>query len=183
MNIFDVILIGIALAMDAFGVSLGIGVNSHVSKNEKILYDISFGFFQFLFIFLGGILGYFFNTYVTSIPNVLGGIVIGALGIFMIIEGFKEKEESILAKKGMILILGISVSIDALVIGFSAFSNVTAISVLCINSVLVGLITSFLCLIAFFICKFIRRINYISKYADFFGGIALILFALKMLFF
>ena len=57
MNFLDIILIGLALAMDAFGVSLGIGINSSVIKKQKLLYIISFAFFQSLFTFLGGYLG------------------------------------------------------------------------------------------------------------------------------
>ena len=36
MNISDVIIIGIALAMDAFGVTLGIGINPILNKKHKI---------------------------------------------------------------------------------------------------------------------------------------------------
>ena len=100
----------------------------------------------------------------------------------MIIEGTKEKEESVLTKKSMIFILGISVSIDALVIGFTVFNSIKRISLL-LNSSIIGIITFIMCIIAFFICRYIKGISYISKYADFFGGGALIFFALKMLFF
>ena len=182
MNFLDVVLIGLALAMDAFGVSLGIGINKGVIRKQKLLYSISFAFFQFIFTFLGGYLGYFFNTYIVNIPEILGGIVIGIVGLFMIIEGTKEKEESVLTKKSMIFILGISVSIDALVIGFTAFNSIKKISLL-LNSSIIGIITFIMCIIAFFICRYIKGISYISKYADFFGGGALIFFALKMLFF
>ena len=51
------------------------------------------------------------------------------------------------------------------------------------GSSIIGIITFIMCIIAFFICRYIKGISYISKYADFFGGGALIFFALKMLFF
>ena len=180
MNFLDVVLIGLALAMDAFGVSLGIGINPSVIRKQKLLYIISFSFFQFIFTFLGGYLGYF---YIVNVPEILGGIVIGIVGIFMIIEGTKERKESVLTKKSMIFILGISVSIDALVIGFTAFNSIKKISLLVLNSSIIGIITFIMCLVAFFICRYIKGISYISKYADFFGGGALIFFSLKMLFF
>ena len=183
MNFLDVVLIGLALAMDAFGVSLGIGINPSVIRKQKLLYIISFSFFQFIFTFLGGYLGYFFNTYIVNVPEILGGIVIGIVGIFMIIEGTKERKESVLTKKSMIFILGISVSIDALVIGFTAFNSIKKISLLVLNSSIIGIITFIMCLVAFFICRYIKGVSYISKYADFFGGGALIFFSLKMLFF
>ncbi|ETJ43835.1 Membrane protein, partial [human gut metagenome] len=54
MSIYYVFIIGIALAMDAFGVSLGVGLNPILKKRNKIKFIVSFAFFQFLFTFLGG---------------------------------------------------------------------------------------------------------------------------------
>ena len=183
MGVLSVIIIGIALSMDAFGVSLGVGVSTQVKRKSKIGYIISFGFFQFLFTFIGGILGYLFDTYIASIPTIAGGIVITIVGVLMIIDGLKTKEDSILCKNSMILILGISVSIDALVIGFTAFHFVGSVLIMLLYSLIIGLITLLCCTIAFFICRYIRKINFISKYADLFGGIALIILAVKMIFF
>ena len=53
MNLKDIIIVGVALAMDAVGVSISIGVNSAINKKNKIEFIISFAFFQFLFFFLG----------------------------------------------------------------------------------------------------------------------------------
>ena len=183
MDIIYIFILGVALAMDAFGVSLSIGVNKLVGRKSKIAYIISFGFFQFLFCFIGGVAGYLFDNYIASIPNLIGGLVIGAVGIIMILDGLKSKEDTILIKKSMVLVLGVSVSIDALVVGFTLFHQIGGIAVLFVDCLLVGLITLLLCTIAFFSCRYIIKINFISKYADFFGGIALILFAIKMIFF
>ncbi|MGG7176637.1 manganese efflux pump MntP family protein [Clostridium paraputrificum] len=183
MNVFSVILIGVALAMDAFGVSLGIGVNSVINRKKKIGYIISFAFFQFLLTFLGGRMGYLFDTYIASIPHILGGAVIAFIGIFMIIEGYKEKGDSILTKGSMVIVLGISVSIDALVVGFTALHHIGTIYILLVDSILIGFISALICTIAFFLCRYIRKINFVVKYADFFGGVALIFFAIKLIFF
>lgn len=183
MSVIEIIVIGLALAMDAFGVTLSVGVNASVKRKEKILYLLSFSGFQFLLIFIGGFIGYFFNNYVIPISNTLGGIVIGIIGILMIIEGFKSNDSSILNKKSMILILGISVSIDALVIGFTIFNDVSSVIVLFINSILIGFITLFMCTLGFFICRYIRKINFVKRYSSFFGGIALIILSIKTIFF
>ena len=60
MDLRHLIIIGIALAMDALGVTLSIGLNPRVRRDSKIKYIISFGFFQFLFFFLCGVFGYIF---------------------------------------------------------------------------------------------------------------------------
>ena len=105
------------------------------------------------------------------------------VGSVMIIDGLKEKESDLLIKDSTCIILGISVSIDALVIGFTTFCKLGSILLLSVNSILIGLITLFLSTVAFFICRYIQKVRFISKYADFLGGIALILFGLKVIFF
>jgi putative Mn2+ efflux pump MntP len=67
MNLYDVVIIALALAMDAFGVTLGIGLNPIIRKKNKIKFVLSFAFFQFLFTYVGGSLGYLFDTYVTIV--------------------------------------------------------------------------------------------------------------------
>lgn len=183
MNLYDVIIIGIALAMDAFGVTLGIGLNPSINRRHKIKFVLSFAFFQFLFTYVGGSLGYLFDTYITNIPSIAGGIIMGIVGILIIIDGFKEKENEILIKNSTCLLLGISVSIDALVIGFTAFHQISLNLLLCVDSILIGLITLFICTLGFFICRYMKKFKFITTYANFFGGIALIFFGLKMIFF
>ena len=152
MNLKDIIIVGVALAMDAVGVSISIGVNSTINKKNKIEFIISFAFFQFLFFFLGKISGNLFETYITAIPNVIGGIAIAIVGILMISDGFenKENDERMLLKKGVALILGVSVSIDAFVIGFTGFGYISSIIRIIFECSIVGFITLILCTFAFF---------------------------------
>lgn len=182
MSVYDVVLIGIALAMDAFGVSLGIGLNRIIAREHKRKFVLSFAIFQFLFTYIGGSLGYLFDIYVINISSIAGGIIMVSVGMLMFIDGVKSKENEILSKNSTCIILGISVSIDALVVGFTAFHNITFNLLLLIDSILIGLITLFICTIGFFICRYIRKINFITKYASFFGGIALMCFGVKMIF-
>ena len=184
MDIKDVFIVGIALAMDALGVTLSIGLSKGVSRRRKIGFILSFAFFQFLFFLIGGVGGFLFETYITAIPNLIGGIAIGIVGILMIKEGIENdaKEEGLLVKNYMFLVLGVSVSIDALVIGFTSFKEGVKYGIIILDSTLSGLITLIICTTGFYICRYIRKIDFISRYADFFGGIILIVFALEMIF-
>lgn len=185
MNLKDVIIVGIALAMDAVGVTVSIGVNPKVMRKSKIAFIMSFAIFQFLFFLLGGIGGHLFEKYITTIPNIVGGVAIAVVGILMIKEGFENagEDETLLLKKGMVLILGISVSIDAFVIGFTGFNYISNALMMISDCSIVGFITLILCSFAFYLCRYIRKIEFIEKYANFFGGITLIIFALKMILF
>ena len=184
MDIKDVFIIGIALAMDALGVTLSIGLSKGVSRSRKIAFIISFGFFQFLFFFIGGVGGFLFEKYITAIPNLIGGIAIFIVGVLMVKEGFdgEYEEVGLLIKNYMLVVLGVSVSIDALVIGFTTFHKLSNISVLFIYSLIIGLITVLFTNCAFIMGKYIKKIDFIAKYANFFGGGALIIFGLKMIF-
>ena len=57
-------IVGIALAMDAVGVTVSIGVNPKVIRRNKIAFIMSFAIFQFLFFLLGGIGGHLFEKYI-----------------------------------------------------------------------------------------------------------------------
>ncbi|MBQ6819885.1 MAG: manganese efflux pump [Clostridium sp.] len=183
MDLKDVILIGIAMSMDALGLSISLGINPYLVKKNKIRFILSFAFFQFLFLCIGGILGRFFDTYIVSIPNMLGGIIISLVGLAMIISAFKndDNDESLLIKKSMYIILGMSVSIDALVVGFTSFYEVMVLLIF-VDSILVGLITLLFCTTGFFLCRYARKIEFICKYADLLGGIILLALALEMIF-
>lgn len=184
MGLRAVIIIGMAMAMDALGVTISLGLNYKMQRKSKVNCILSFAIFQFLFILIGGVAGIFFDTYIASIPNLIGGIIVVVVGIIMIIDGLKNDDgnNSILDNKFMPIILGVSVSIDALVVGFTAFHHVGGILLLVINSLLVGLITLLICTVGFYSCRYVRKVDFICKYADFFGGIILILFGLKMIF-
>lgn len=183
MNLYDVIIIGLALAMDAFGITLSIGINPIISRKHKIKFLLSFAFFQFLFTYIGGTLGYLFDTYITNIPSIAGGIIMGVVGVLILIDGLKEKENEILIKNSTCILLGISVSIDALVIGFTVFHLITRNLLLCLNSILIGLITLFICTLGFFICRYVKKLKFVTTYANFFAGIVLLFFGLKMIIF
>lgn len=180
MNIWNVALIGVALAMDACGVAMSIGLNCQVKLVNKVKFALSFAFFQFLFAFGGAFLGKFINSNIVALPTLLGAVAILIVGILMIKEGMGEKDECILIKPGMALIIGVSVSIDALVVGITAlFSRGDFIFT---DGILIGVITLALVSLAFILTKYLQKMTFISKYSDYLGGIILILFSLKMMF-
>jgi manganese efflux pump family protein len=182
MDIAALLLISIALSLDACGIALCIGLNGKLSIKERAGFILSFGFFQFLLALIGALLGTVFTTYVASIPNIAGGIVIAIVGILMVNDGRKNEGKCILLKKGIYFILGISVSIDAMVIGFTALSNLKNYNTLISYTLIIGLVTVIDSTIAFITARYLKRIELLSKYSDYIGGIILILFGLKMIF-
>lgn len=183
MDINSLFLIAVALSLDAFGVAISIGITKGVLNKNKAAFCISFGFFQFLFSIIGAYAGFLFNTYIAAVPKIIGGIVIAVVGIIMIKEGMEEKSENLLLHPKMYVILGVSVSIDAMVIGFTALNKIQSFSEILRETVFIGIVTLIISAIGFFVSKYLKKIHLISKYADFVGGIILIIFGLKMILF
>lgn len=182
MTFYSIVLIALALSFDAFGISICIGLNIKVDYKHRIKFAISFGFFQFLFAAIGGIAGEIVNRYIVAVPNIMGGILIIIVGMLMLKEGYENKEECPLINPKMYFVLGISVSIDALVIGFTILNKLNSYIVLMTNSLFIGIVTFGISTIGFIIAKYLNKITIISKYADYLGGVILVLFGIKMIF-
>ena len=176
-------LIALALSLDAFSVAISIGLNNSIKRNKKIQFIISFAFFQFFFAMMGAYGGFLFNKYIVSIPEIVGGAVVSIVGILMLKEGFQSKKQHTLVKPGMVIILGISVSIDALVIGFTTLNNMRNTLDILYHTLFIGMVTLVLTSCAFIISRYLRKIYAVSKYADYIGGIILIIFGIKMMLF
>lgn len=183
MTFESLFLIACALSLDAFSVAVSLGLNRGMKVNKKIQFVLFSAFFQFFFAMLGSFGGFLFTKYVASIPGIIGGAIVCIVGILMIKEGFQNKKQNTLVKFGMIVILGVSVSIDALVIGFTTLNNMTNTLEILYYTLFIGIVTLILTSSAFFISKYLRRIYAISKYADYIGGIILVIFGFKMMFF
>ena len=183
MNFYTLSIISLALSLDAFGVALSIGLNRSIRAKHKIIFSLSFGFFQFLLAFIGAFLGVWFTKYITVLPNVIGGIIVSLIGLLMVKEGMEEKEECILFKPRMYIVLGVSVSIDALVVGFSAFNNSNNNVDILLCTLFIGAVSFFMTGLSFIISKYLNKIAIISRYADYIGGMILILFGIRMMFF
>ena len=182
MDIYPLFIIALALSLDAFGVALCIGLNEQTKFANKVGFTISFGLFQFLLSYIGAYAGFLFNTYVASMPTIIGGMIISVVGVIMIKEGLENQGSCPLLKPKMYLILGVSVSIDAMVVGFTVLNNITKVMLLK-DTLFIGLVTLAMVTIAFLISKYLKKIEVVGKYADYIGGIILIIFGLKMMFF
>lgn len=182
MDIYPLFIIALALSLDAFGVALCIGLNNQTRTSNKLGFIISFGVFQFLFSYIGAYAGFLFNTYVVAMPSIIGGMIIATVGVLMIKEGFENNGQCPLLKPKMYFILGVSVSIDAMVVGFTVLNSTTNF-ILFKNTLFIGGITLVMSAIAFIISRYLKKIEILGKYADYIGGLVLIIFGLKMMFF
>lgn len=121
MSFWDIFLIGIALSMDAFAVSMCQGVSmKKLDARRTALIALFFGGFQALMPLLGFALGSTFASAVTIGPWIAAGVLL-LLGVRMLIDGIRNKDEapSDFGTIGRLFMLAVATSIDAFAVGVS----------------------------------------------------------------
>lgn len=181
MDLVSLIFLAIGLAMDAFAVSIALGLKVPVKDKWKtaLKAGLFFGIAQGVMPLIGWILGNGFSKYIESIDHWVAFILLAIIGGKMIYEAIHpDEDEESEVDTGMkrMFILAIATSIDALAVGISfAFLNVNII-----NAVLIiGIITLVTSAIGVIIGKIFGDL--FSGKAEIVGGVILILIGLKIL--
>ena len=179
MEIYEILLIGIGLAMDAFAVSIckGLSMKKMNWKNAVII-ALYFGVFQALMPLIGYFLGMTFESIVTTFDHWVAFALLTLIGGGMIKESFDsvdEKKNDRVDFKTMV-VLAIATSIDALAVGITfAFFDVNIVLAVSI----IGIITFIISVLG---VKIGNRFG--DKYqnkAQLMGGIILVLLGFKIL--
>jgi putative Mn2+ efflux pump MntP len=179
MSFPEILLVAVGLSMDAFAVSIILGLSVPKPKiKEFLMPGLFFGFFQALMPFIG----YYAGThFVEKIQHLDHWVVFGLLGFIggkMIRDSFSKQEQSrnISFRLFNMLLLAIATSIDALAIGVSfAFFQINIFTAIMI----IGL-TTFVFSIGGVKAGNLFGAKYKSK-AEFAGGAVLVLLGLKVL--
>ena len=95
MEIFEVLLISLGLAMDAFAVSVCKGLSMEKMNWKKaIIIGLYFGIFQASMPVLGYFLGTTFEQFITNIDHWIAFVLLSAIGGNMIKESFDQESEN-----------------------------------------------------------------------------------------
>jgi putative Mn2+ efflux pump MntP len=180
MSQWEIVLIAIGLSMDAFAVSITLGLSVKEPKIKEIMIPgIYFGFFQALMPTIGFFAGFYFANIVENFEHWIAFVLLGFIGGKMIKDSLskdtneKEENENVF-KFTKMLILAIATSIDALAVGVTlAFFKVNIL----MAAITIGLITFSISMCGVKIGN-IFGIKFKSK-AEFIGGTILILLGIK----
>ena len=181
--IFNSILLGIGLAMDAFSVSLANGLNEPAMKRGRMCAIAGvFGAFQAVMPLLGWVCVHtivtIFKAFERFIPWI-ALLLLAYIGVKMILEGIKEKgdgKDGEVLGKGTLFVQGVATSIDALSVGFAIAEHTTVMAVT--SALIIGAVTFVICMCGLFLGrKFGTRL---SGKASVFGGIILVLIGLEI---
>ena len=180
MSFIDIFLIGVALSMDAFAVSIckGLSVN-RVEPRHLLTVGVYFGGFQALMPLIGFLLGFKFERFIVSVDHWIAFVLLALIGGNMIKEALSKEEDEQDASFSFrtMLPLAVATSIDALAVGISfAFLGVDIVEA----AILIGVTTFILSGVGVYVGN-IFGAKYKSK-AELVGGAVLILIGLKILF-
>ena len=191
MSVWEIVLLGAALAMDAVAVGLVNGMSDSRMKLSRAAETAgAFGLFQFFMPLVGYALGAAFAGYAALVAPALSFLILVFLGGKMILGCVKEmRSNKAVFQRGApkddsfkLFFQAVATSIDALAVGITLLaleeSGTLALSVL-LSSVVIGVVTFVLVLIAVFAGKKIGTV--LADKAEILGGCVLIAIGIKIL--
>ena len=180
MGVLEILLIAIGLSMDAFAVSITLGLTVKKPKvKEFLLPGIYFGFFQALMPLVGFFAGIYFVHKIQNLDHWIAFLLLGFIGGKMIKDSFSKDNTKLNENPFQflkMLLLAIVTSIDALIVGITfAFFEVNIFMAVIIT----GLITFGISIGGVKVGNLFGT-KFKSK-AEFIGGAVLVLLGLKIL--
>lgn len=181
MSNIELLLMAVALAMDAFAVAVSEGIRMGKLRHAHALkVGLFFGVFQGVMPAIGFLAGMTVDKYIESVDHWIALGLLGFIGVRMIVEACRPEDcrraPACASNTRTLCILSLATSIDALAVGISLAIQHENI-VRC--SSVIGIITFVVCYLGVLAgrqlgCMFRKR-------AEIAGGIVLILIGLKIL--
>ena len=182
--LFNSVLLGVGLAMDAFSVSMANGLNEPGMKRKKMCGVAGvFAFFQALMPMIGWVCVHtvvqYFAAFEKFIPWI-ALILLCYIGGKMLWDGIKNKEEDAEEAAGVglsaLLIQGVATSIDALSVGFTIADYGFVMALVC--ALIIAVVTFVICMAGLMIGKTFG--TKLSNKAAILGGVILIFIGIEI---
>lgn len=195
MTIIEIVILGVALAMDAFAVTVSnVFCYRGASRARLLMLPVAFGIFQGLMPLLGFFLGGLVGNIIEQYAGIVTLVILGLIGGNMIKEGISDLREARAAREAggdvcdlapdaaaltlkVVLVQAMATSIDAFAVGVS----LRAASVNIAEAAIIITLTTFLCcVVALAIGK--RFGSMLGERAEIVGGVVLVIIGVKALF-
>lgn len=181
--LFNSVLLGVGLAMDAFSVAMANGIQEpHMKGRKMCLVAGIFAVFQALMPLIGWICIHTIVQYFTAFEVLIPWIALALLGYIggkMLYEGIKSQSCPVVpASIGIaaLLVQGVATSIDALSVGFTVADYLLPMALLC--AAIIAAVTFVICLAGVLIGK--KAGTCFSGKAGIVGGAILIFIGLEI---
>jgi putative Mn2+ efflux pump MntP len=176
MSILSILGIAVALAMDAFAVSIAVGISlKQISARQTFRLSWHFGLFQALMPVLGWWVGTAVQDFVQSWAHWIAFGLLAAVGSNMLREAIQFDHESDETRKDStkgltMVILSIATSIDALAVGFSM--SMLKLSIIT-PAIVIGIVAAAFTIAGMHLGKKVASFQRLSVYAELLGGVVL----------
>ena len=180
MNLLNIFLIALAVAMDAFAVSVASGIAIRQLKIKHALTIATwFGLFQAVMPLIGWLGGLNLKAFIGGVDHWVASSLLCIVGCKMICESFKMKSDEDRANAlevPVLFMLSLATSIDALAAGISFAMLAVAIA----GPILViGTVTFVMCLAGVWIGN--RIGHFFERIMEIAGGLLLVAMGIKVL--
>ena len=195
MGLLEILLLGVALATDAFSVTISNTFAFDDHRFSRLMrMPLFFGLFQFGMPLAGYFVGGIAAELIEKYAGIVSLVILGFIGLNMLYSGYKALKEDASEEDeeeaqqdaqqgattlsyGKLVFQAVATAIDAFAVGVSFRAHSVDILV---ASALFGIITAILCTIALFIGKKLGFL--LGDRAEMVGGVVLILIGLKAFF-
>ena len=193
MTVWEIILIGVALAMDAFALTIANCATYKNSLNRKKEWSMpaAFALFQFLMPVIGYYLGSALSGSLKSVSKFVTAAIFFALALKIVIDNLKEAKSDKTCRTEtekatdktaaftfwVLIAQAVATSIDALLIGVT-FAVSLDFSVF-LAALIIGAVTFAIVAVALYIGKSLGKI--LGRYAQWAGAVILLVLAVKNL--
>lgn len=182
MHTLEILVMAVALAMDAFAVSIATGLAIRCSLVQTLRMSLTFGLFQFIMPVIGWFAGATFRSAIEAFDHWVAFILLALIGCKMIKDALSEDDGEKCADptKGITLIvLAVATSIDALAVGVSM--AILKVDVW-VPSAVIGVVCFIISATGIYLGRsVIREGSSLARKANIVGGIVLLLIAVKIL--
>lgn len=176
-ELFTIIIMAFALGMDAFSISLGMGMY-RLRFKQMLNIGLTVGVFHILMPLLGMIAGRFLSEKFDAVASYIGGGLLLILGVQMIWSSLRKESESLITPVGFgLLLFALSVSLDSFSVGLTLgiYGARTFLVLICFGAG--AMLLSWLGLIIG------RRVQgWLGQYSEVLGGAILLFFSFRLLF-
>ncbi|MBF0893996.1 MAG: manganese efflux pump [Atopobium sp.] len=199
MGLLEILMLGVALATDAFSVTISNTFAFDDHRFSRLMrMPLFFGFFQFGMPLAGYFVGGIAAELIEKYAGIVSLAILGFIGSNMLYSGYKAlkedaseedeeeaqqgaqqeaQQDATTLSYGKLVFQAVATAIDAFAVGVSFRAHSVDILV---ASALFGIITAILCTIALFIGKKLGSL--LGDRAEMVGGVVLILIGLKAFF-
>ncbi|MDD4238677.1 MAG: manganese efflux pump MntP family protein [Desulfotomaculaceae bacterium] len=180
MSLITLIILAIALGTDAFSLCVGIGL-AGVNRRQIILISVTVLIFHIAMPLIGWLVGEFAGSLLGRVAAIAGSLLLVYLGIKMIWTTWRHRLEQAPARinfsVGGLLLLGASVSMDALSVGFTLGAHQVN---LLLTAGLIGVVAGLMTFAGLFFGRFL--VGWVGEKAQLLGGLVLVGIGIKMIF-